>query len=114
MTTKPKLRKAAPADIFALIEEHKALIKEENCLKDKFKTADGLDGALLLYDHWNSADRAVRKAGKRLARMKPRTLACVAALLDYTRQSYADEINELWAEIAFKTCAAALNRMVAA
>jgi hypothetical protein len=114
MTTKPKPRKAPAADIFALIEEHKALIKEKNCLEDKFKTADGLDGALLLYDQWNSAVRAARIAGKALARMKPRTLAGLAALLDYTRQSYADEINEDWAEIAFKTCAAALNRMVAA
>jgi len=102
-------------DIFALIDEHKALIKEENHLKTAniSKSLD-MDGARLLYDQWNSADRAVRKAGKRLARRKPRTLAGVAALLDYTRQSYTDEINEVWAAIAFKTCAAALNRMVAA
>jgi len=135
MTTKPKTLKAAAADpIFALIAAHKRLAKESDCLWNKCTTAraraekkygewllapevDDWPGSPIVtpfYDRANRADHAARIAGKRLARMKPRTLAGAAALLDYTRQSYTDESNEDWAKIAFKTCAAALNRMVAA
>jgi hypothetical protein len=61
---------------------------------------------------WNSAHRAELKAAMRMARTKPKTLAGVAALAEYTRRDYSsDKENEDWIVIALKTVAVALAQM---
>jgi hypothetical protein len=134
--SKPKTRKApakaaAIDPIFAAIVEHKRLAMECRRLCRDARTARSHaekkygDPRLLpdstewvgwaivtpFYDQWNRTDRAARKAGMRMARTKPTTLAGAAALVDYTQRNYTDEDNEDWAEVALKTVAVSLARM---
>jgi hypothetical protein len=145
MTTKPKPRKApakaaAIVDpIFAAIAEHKALVQEFYLCQNNFQTArsqaekkhgwswtdntkrsrEGLELAAAettpQYDLFNNASRAAFKAGMRMARTKPKTLAGVGALADYLWRNYSegeiDECDEEWATIALKTVAATLAQM---
>jgi hypothetical protein len=142
MTTKPKARKApakaaAIVDpIFAAIAEHKALVQEFYLHQNNFQTArsqaekkhgwswtentkrsrEGLELAAAettpQYDLFNNASRAAFKAGMRMARTKPKTLAGVGAMINYVRRE-AENLHSLedWSLPALKTVAAALNRM---
>jgi hypothetical protein len=134
MTTKPKTRNCTSAEldpIFAAIAEHKMLIKGSNRLekscgtaRDKAKKRYGewirapnpreWPGEAIvkpLYDRWNRAARAERKAAMRMARTKPTTAAGAAAMLTHARREINrdSESAEDWVTIALKTVAAALT-----
>ena len=138
MTTKRKTRKASAAKsadpVFAAIAEHKVLVKESNRLEKSCETARDKaerkygewirtpkpgewQGEAIItpfYDRWNRAGRAERKAGMRMARTQPTTVAGAAALVAYTQRDIVENFNSDlsdWCTIALKTAAAALTRI---
>jgi hypothetical protein len=60
-----------------------------------------------IFDQWNRADAAERKAATRMARTKPTTPAGAAALLAHARREFvaaSDSIDD-WLPVALKTVA---------
>jgi hypothetical protein len=139
MTTKPETRKAPAAvidPVFAAIAEHKVLIREYICCRNNSEAARhqaekkhgrslkgrapyiaAAEDTTLEYDQFCRAANAERKAGMRLARTIPATMAGVAAMIAHARQAieagFDREDWEDWIPTALKTVAAALTRMEA-
>ena len=69
------------------------------------------------YDQFCRAGRAERKAGMRMARTQPTTVAGAAALIAYTQRDIVENFNSDlsdWCTIALQTVASALTQMEAA
>ena len=134
---------ANPDPVLALIAEHKALERKYLCVHKIFlaarenaekkhgvqhshpKTArereqfrERLSAACEEtngeYGQFCRTGRAERKAGMRLARTKPTTVAGAAALIAYTQRGIVANFNSDlsdWCTIALKTVASALTRI---
>jgi hypothetical protein len=103
--------------IFAAIDKHRKLLKECDRL---FAIIDRAENTLekqkqqriaSLHRQYERTLRAERAAGMRMAKMKPKTLAGVAALVVYTRADMKLGIGPKWHMVALATVAVALDDM---